>query len=628
MKYGKKASPLRIAVITVSVLLAVSLLTGGILFAVHRNKVANQIVDVEQVYNWSTSYWGDQATTSGRIISDYVQELYPNAETSISEIFVQEGDEVKIGDMLLQYDTTKLDINVESKKLDVEKQEYELDEKRKELVKLQNTTPIEDPGDSGDPGDPDTPADPDDPSTGDPEDPDGEWLPFRPLEPLGPLPSDTEPTPEPLPAELQSELTEHSRPFAGTGTSEDPFVFLCTKDCTISWTFLSRVLGFQSSWEEPTPTPSPTPTPTPSPTPFPAEGWNIPFFPSSPSPSPTPGPYTLPEGPFAVRLEVHKNNSEAYPLTRGFAMDGNLLTGGLLTSIYGDLEDLVDDLKNGGGSVSGGEEGELPPGMVEVGGGGEQEPQYTEEQLTEMINSTKQAIRDLEVSVKQAQLELRRAELELSNASVKATVSGTVRSLTDLDSALFSGSPFLVVSGGSGFYLEGSLPETLLGQIHVGDVISANSWETGASYSAQIVSISEYPTGETGYSYSYNPNSSTYQFRAYIPESDGLRNNLWVDVSLSAGSSTEGQSDRLYLHKAYVRSDADGKYVLKAGPDMCVHKEYVTTGKTIYDQYVEITGGDLSRDDYIAFPYGTNAVDGARINPEQEINLGETEVTE
>lgn len=110
--------PLKKVIITVvSVVIVIALIITGVTVAVN-GKAANATVDVEQVSNISTQYWGDQSSTYGNATSDFVQELYPDKEKAISKIFVKEGDTVKIGDTLLQYDTTKLQLTVESKELE------------------------------------------------------------------------------------------------------------------------------------------------------------------------------------------------------------------------------------------------------------------------------------------------------------------------------------------------------------------------------------------------------------------------------------------------------------------------------------------------------------------------------
>lgn len=86
------------------------------------------------------------------------------------------------------------------------------------------------------------------------------------MEPVIPEP-EPEPTPTPVPesqAELYTEITEHSKPFKGAGTEEDPYVFLCTEDAVLTKGFLLKLLGVTDPRATPTPTPTHTPTPTPS----------------------------------------------------------------------------------------------------------------------------------------------------------------------------------------------------------------------------------------------------------------------------------------------------------------------------------------------------------------------------
>ena len=207
--------PLKKVMITVvSVVIVIALIITCVTVAVN-GKAANATVDVEQVSNISTQYWGDQSSTYGNATSDFVQELYPDKEKAISKIFVKEGDTVKIGDTLLQYDTTKLQLKVESKELEEKKKKYELEQAEKELTKLQNTAPY--------------------------------------VEPVIPEP-EPEPTPTPVPesqAELYTEITEHSKPFKGAGTEEDPYVFLCTEDAVLTKGFLLKLLGVTDQIADP-----------------------------------------------------------------------------------------------------------------------------------------------------------------------------------------------------------------------------------------------------------------------------------------------------------------------------------------------------------------------------------------
>ena len=155
----------------------------------------------------------------------------------------------------------------------------------------------------------------------------------------------------------------------------------------------------------------------------------------------------------------------------------------------------------------------------------------------------------------------------------------------------------------------------MLTSIHVGDVVSAMSYENGMSYTATISEISTYPLEGSYYNGTGNPNSSTYEFTAVVDNPEGLSNGMYLDITLSTSGnvSMDGSSDALYLDKAYIREDEGGSYVMKSGIDNRLYKQYLELGATIYSgNYVEIISG-LTVDDYIAFPYGTDVKEGVRV---------------
>ena len=73
---------------------------------------------------------------------------------------------------------------------------------------------------------------------------------------------------------------------------------------------------------------------------------------------------------------------------------------------------------------------------------------------------------------------------------------------------------------------------------------------------------------------------------------------------------TENVDTAWYLQKFLIRSENGRNYVYKRGEDGLLVKQYITTGKILWNELYEIRGG-LSMDDYVAFPYGRDVVDGA-----------------
>ena len=86
-----------------------------------------------------------------------------------------------------------------------------------------------------------------------------------------------------------------------------------------------------------------------------------------------------------------------------------------------------------------------------------------------------------------------------------------------------------------------------------------------------------------------------------------------MEVSYSSQSMGTVSEEAIYLQKAYIRTDDEGKsYVYKEGEDGRLKKQYVKTGETLYGQYVEVLSG-VTMDDNIAFPYGSSVKEGAKV---------------
>lgn len=500
----------------------------------------------------STTYWGDTTYSSGMVTSESLQEIYPSSDKVISQIFVEAGQQVKAGDPLIQYDKTKLELDVEGKDIAVKQAGIELDKAQKELKKLQNTTAA-------------TPA----PS----------------------LPPEVIPTPEPEPTIPPADVPVHSRldadskPYQGSGTSEDPYVFLCTEDCVMTREFLLLLLG--QAEEEP-----------------------------------SQGESSEEEGlisPFAAIFEVREGDSNYGELRYSFQLDGSHVEDDTeisqeIPSGENTLESVADAFR------SAPTQPENTPTSGDVDGQGGQGNQdnyndmgYTKEQLDDLIAQQRQKIKDCELKVKQAQLDLEKSKLALNNSTVCSTIDGVVRTLTDADTATQSGQPFLVVSGQDQFLIRGSISENYLSDIHVGDSITAMSYENGMTYSATISEISTYPLdSNSGMWYGGgNSNSSNYEFTAIADNAEGLTNGMYLEITLNIPGSAS--TDALYLYTAYLREDDGGRYVMKAGLDNRLHKQYLQLGTSIYGgQYYEVKDG-LTMNDYIAFPYGSDVREGTRV---------------
>lgn len=162
-------------------------------------------------------------------------------------------------------------------------------------------------------------------------------------------------------------------------------------------------------------------------------------------------------------------------------------------------------------------------------------------------------------------------------------------------------------------YVNVDVSEMSLDTVKIGGTIYCTSMETYEQYEAEIIDISQYPASNSSYDGTSNPNSSYYPVVAYIAQADDLVTGETVEVSYSSQSMGTISDEAIYLQKAYIRTDDDDRsYVYKEGEDGRLEKQYVKTGVTLYGQYVEVVSG-LTMDDNIAFPYGKDVKEGAKV---------------
>ena len=243
-------------------------------------------------------------------------------------------------------------------------------------------------------------------------------------------------------------------------------------------------------------------------------------------------------------------------------------------------------------------------------------PAYTAQELQEAIKEQEKAIKETELQIREAELGIRDYKKILAGKIVYATMDGIVKSAGSKNSSSNS-LAFITITGREGLYVRGSVNELSLDTIKVGDMITGTSYETGSTFSAEIVEISDYPeTGNNIYSYGFgneNTNSSYYSFLAYIENAEGLSVDSYVDLSLtgqSMGMNGYGSASGLTLDEYFIRTDGNGRsYCFVRGEDGLLEKRYLEIGANNWGS-VTIKSG-LRQSDFIAFPYGKGVEEGA-----------------
>ena len=241
------------------------------------------------------------------------------------------------------------------------------------------------------------------------------------------------------------------------------------------------------------------------------------------------------------------------------------------------------------------------------------EPIYDRETLNEMIKEKEDSIKKMKNDIEIYEIQIKKEEKKLEEGYVYAETNGIVRSVDISEENISSGQPVIVVSSNSGYKTEVYVNEWKLSQINIGDPVTIYSYETGSSYTGKVSSVENTPTED--YGYYGGATASTYPMTIVIDEPcDDLMPGYWVQVTMGEGGGGYdpygGDNDKLYIPLPYVREE-NGKSYVMINNDGRLKKKYVKTGKVVYSYAVEIKSG-LSMNDYIAFPYGKDVIEGKK----------------
>ena len=274
------------SVIAAAVSVGVVLAGAGIFAAVRAS--GKKPVQVMPVYELSTGYYEDSARLSAMISSDVSQNVHVTKNQKIKEVYVKEGQQVKVGDPLISYDMSLADLNLEIEQmkhegieLRIQKAEADLkmlkegkvppqspvgglpegnspkpEKKEAEKMSFQggilNDTPIptEVPVPSDTPEPTLTPAPSDTPKpTVSPE----PTASPSPTEEPAPEPTQEPEKPEEKPSDggpaykdrVYTKLTYEAYPVSGKGTEKDPYIFVCRDgNVVVTGDFLNKMAGY------------------------------------------------------------------------------------------------------------------------------------------------------------------------------------------------------------------------------------------------------------------------------------------------------------------------------------------------------------------------------------------------
>ena len=497
------------------------------------------------VYMGMTEYWGDSRESYGPVTSDNIQTVFLSDTQEVTEILVKQGDTVKKGDLLMRFDTTLSEIALERKRLEVEKQKLKLEEAKKKLNRINSLKPS------------------------------------QPRQEIVEVDDGDEGYVLDTPYQIST-----NQKYDGSSPGKALICWL-REDTVISNTLFQSIQEASSQYRT----------------------ANAQQSASEEGPSPDEddaGADILPEAvdtdtPVADEIYAH-SFYVVFKVTSGNSFLGSrTVWQGMKVSEYSEGQysfrlcqaEIPDHMML--------EPDEPESGYVDSGSG------YTAAEIAQMRREQLKAIKDIEFDIQLQQAEYKIMQAEMNDGNVYAKIDGQVVSLLPEEEARLNSQPLMKVSGGGGFYVQGSVSELERDSLTIGQEVTVNDWNTGMTYTGTVKSVGEFPLSD-GYSYGNgNPNASQYPFYVFVDGSANLQEGSYVSVNYSSSAGEHG----IYLEVPFLRQENGESYVYLRGANGRLEKRTVTTGKTVWGSHVEILSG-ITEDDYLAFPYGKGVKPGAQ----------------
>ena len=530
-------------VIIIILVVAVLLGAGGGAWYYFGHRNAEPVYVFPFEYVGMTEYWGDAQESYGPVTTDKIQTIYLSNTQTVTEIVVSQGDMVKKGDLLMSFDTTLSDLALERKRLDVEKLKLQLEDANRRLREINSMRPMVIP-------------------TVDKEEADKN---------LG----------TPLKGDYQ---ISGNRDYDG---SKKELALICWlgENTPVNDTLLEalrvKAEEFQTiNANDPAKNPPKKEETT--------EDASEPAGTEGPT-----EPIQVTVEQFYVIFKVTKDN-----MSLGQRQSWTGLTvkkaSDTFTFRFFDADGVSDHML-----AEMGQEEEKKP-EIDFGSG------YTAAQIAQMRAEQQKTIKNLEFNIKMAEADYKIALTEANDGKIYAEIDGEVVSCLTEEEAKASMQPILKVSGGGGFYVEGSVSELEKEKMQIGQEVTVNDWNTGMTHTGIIQSLGDFPASGNSWNGMGNPNASFYPFTVFIDGEADLQEGRYVSVMYSSATSENG----IYLQNPFLRTEQGKSYVYVMGADGRLEQRFVQTGKALWGSYTEILSG-LSAEDLVAFPYGKNVKPGA-----------------
>lgn len=378
---------------------------------------------------------------------------------------------------------------------------------------------------------------------------------------------------DPEPNEAETDITDgepefylkldgETVPFTGTGTEEDPYVFLCSSakgKVIATGAFLNKMAGFQ------------------------ADGTKEPGV-----------------NGYWYQLEFHQNDTIADFSDRKISCTGYYLIDGSL------LENMVEETAEMEYTLEGASHYEEDP-QIPDGGGDDGGGSGATISRDEAIANQKNKIESLKLDIRESEIEITKLEKKVSKEVIYSKIDGIIAKVGDPLTGISEGNAFMTVKSKDGYYVKGTVSELMLDQMDEGTILKCSG--SSGSFEAEVIDVSSYPGTSGSYMGNGNPNVSYYTYSASILDKDvEVSEDDWLSITLQQNTDNSGV---IVLDKAFVRSE-NGKYYVYKDENGILKKQFLTIGGNVNGGSSVLVKGGITREDRIAFPYGKSIKEGIK----------------
>lgn len=575
----------RILTAAICLVVVVGGVTGGAMFY-RANQSKKHKVEVIPVSNIMEQYWGDEIYMDGIVSASNNHSVILSNDQLVERVLVKEGDIVKKGTPLLDYDMMAVELEVAQKKTSLALAEDHVRQAERELEKLKNLRPSEEMPDFDDDF-----FEPDD--FGEPD----------------------------MPSNILSEVKDVSEAAAGDGSSNSPYQFACSESTVVRTSVLEQISNTNSRavfvvYDG---------------TGYAVYAWII----SADSLS------GIPFADWTLREHITLTEDGGVQISGNGTWYGIVQVGGSFDydpagtntdeptepPTEEPTEPSTDNTENTENTDNTDETS--PDDLIQpvafinplseikpLASKNESEDyMYSRSELQYKISQQELEIHSMEIEVKKAKIEYDAALEKQKNPQELSKIDGVVSKVAKSAEELEINEPYIVVRGEGSVMIQGNASEMYLDEIKPGTIINVSSWDTGEMVSARVTEVGNVPTSYDGsQDYGQNPNSSLYPFRAIVEDECDLTVGNYISITFSG----EVSNNNFYIPLSYVRQEDGQYYVMKESKEGKLEKQIIQTGKIIYGGYsIEVISG-LSESDHICFPYGKYVTEGAVVKKKND----------